>query len=197
MTTTPAPEQFTPRHAHDPSTPPDVLALIAEHRPDLRALVAANPSTGEPVLAWLETLRDVGVSTALKARPRVAVEKVADAPEDEPLPAGRPLPAWLFDDADDVGAGTALASGVVAPVSMPELPIQQAARALDARERRDSERGWYPGLAQRATVPAGAPVAIAPPDRRTLLPWFVGAAGLVAALAASVFLGLSLATVGG
>ena len=42
-----AADQYSSYDASNPSTPPEALAQIAEHRPELRALVAANPSTPE------------------------------------------------------------------------------------------------------------------------------------------------------
>jgi len=63
-----AAEQYSSYDASNPSTPAEVLALIAEHRPELRALVAANPSTSEPTAQWLAGLGDVAVDAALRRR---------------------------------------------------------------------------------------------------------------------------------
>lgn len=63
-----AADQYSSYDASSPATPPEVLALIAEHRPELRALVAANPSTPEPTAAWLGGLGDVAVDAALRRR---------------------------------------------------------------------------------------------------------------------------------
>ena len=63
-----APDQYSAYDASNPATAPAVLAQIAEHRPELRALVAANPSTPEPVAQWLGGLGDVAVDAALRRR---------------------------------------------------------------------------------------------------------------------------------
>ncbi|MFH5821634.1 hypothetical protein [Georgenia sp. AZ-5] len=64
----PAPEEYTAYEAGDPGTAPQVLAQIAEHRPDLRPLVAANPATPPAVLDLLAGLGDVAVDAALAGR---------------------------------------------------------------------------------------------------------------------------------
>ncbi|WP_043500431.1 hypothetical protein [Georgenia sp. SUBG003] len=62
-------DQYSSYDASNPSTPPEALAEIAAHRPELRALVAANPSTPEPTAQWLVGLGDVAVDAALRRRP--------------------------------------------------------------------------------------------------------------------------------
>ncbi|PFG40072.1 hypothetical protein ATJ97_2592 [Georgenia soli] len=63
-----AADQYSSYDASHPSTRPEVLAEIAQHRPELRALVAANPSTPEPTAQWLAGLGDVAVDAALRRR---------------------------------------------------------------------------------------------------------------------------------
>lgn len=62
------PEDFSAYDAADPGTQPAELARMAELRPDLRVLVAANPSTPPEVLASLGALGDVAVDAALRRR---------------------------------------------------------------------------------------------------------------------------------
>ncbi|GAA1624256.1 variant leucine-rich repeat-containing protein [Georgenia ruanii] len=64
----PAPEQLTAYDASNPASTPGLLAQIAEHRPDLRPLVAANPATPADVLDRLARLGDVAVNAALARR---------------------------------------------------------------------------------------------------------------------------------
>ncbi len=61
-------EQFSAYEASQPGTDPEVLARIVDARPDLRPLVAANPSTPRPVLERLAALGDVAVDAALARR---------------------------------------------------------------------------------------------------------------------------------
>ncbi|MFC7403550.1 hypothetical protein [Georgenia alba] len=62
------PDQFSAFEASNPQTPPEVLGQIAQQRPDLRALVAANPSTPDSVVQWLGSLGDVAVDAAIQNR---------------------------------------------------------------------------------------------------------------------------------
>lgn len=66
----PAPETVHPRAAEaaSPETPVQALFEIASNIPELRAAVAANPSTYPDLLTWLGTLGDPAVDAALKAR---------------------------------------------------------------------------------------------------------------------------------
>ena len=59
--------------ALDPSTDPQILAAIVQHRPDLRAAVAMNPATYSALLAWLGDLSDPVVAAALAARTRTTL----------------------------------------------------------------------------------------------------------------------------
>ena len=54
--------------AADPSTPLHELMRIAEEKEDLRATIAANPSTYPDLLTWLGTLGDPQVDAALASR---------------------------------------------------------------------------------------------------------------------------------
>ena len=59
---------FTAAQASDPGTDLAVLAQIAQDAPELRAHLAANPSTYPDLLGWLGSLNDPGVNAALAAR---------------------------------------------------------------------------------------------------------------------------------
>ncbi|RIJ77500.1 hypothetical protein D1871_07180 [Nakamurella silvestris] len=56
------------RAAADPATPGTLLMELAGGRPDLRVLIAENPSTYPDLLDWLETLGDADVARALARR---------------------------------------------------------------------------------------------------------------------------------
>jgi len=60
---------FTAAQAADPATDLAVLAAIVERAPELRPLVAANPSAYPDLLAWLAQLHDPAVDAALASRP--------------------------------------------------------------------------------------------------------------------------------
>lgn len=65
---TPATSGFTAAQALDPNTPGAVLAQIVQDTPELRAQVAANPSTYPALLGWLAQLGDPEVDAALRSR---------------------------------------------------------------------------------------------------------------------------------
>lgn len=54
--------------AADPSTPGAVLQQIAADHPDLRVVIAANPSTYPALLEWLGALGDPAVDEVLQSR---------------------------------------------------------------------------------------------------------------------------------
>ena len=56
------------RVASDSATEPEVLAAIAQHRPELRVFVARNPSAYPELLTWLVTFGDAAVGAAVAAR---------------------------------------------------------------------------------------------------------------------------------
>jgi hypothetical protein len=62
------PHGFTAAQAADPATDLAVLAAIVEQAPELRPLVAANPSAYPDLLAWLAQLHDPAVDAALASR---------------------------------------------------------------------------------------------------------------------------------
>ncbi len=80
---------YTPDQARDATTPAEVLALIVEHRPDLRPDVAANPSTYPALLDWLAALGDPAVDAALQSRGQAQ----ASPPPPPPPPVAPAAPA--------------------------------------------------------------------------------------------------------
>lgn len=64
-----------PRQAADPATPLETLAELAHRHPELRAIIAANPSTYPDLLEWLGTLGDPEVDAALRARLGAATDR--------------------------------------------------------------------------------------------------------------------------
>ena len=54
--------------AADPATPLSRLQELAEHRPETRAAIAANPSTYPGLLEWLSELGDPEIDAAIAAR---------------------------------------------------------------------------------------------------------------------------------
>ena len=67
-TSAPSVSGFTAAQALDPATPGAVLAQIVQDAPELRAQVAANPSTYPALLGWLGQLGDPEVDAALRNR---------------------------------------------------------------------------------------------------------------------------------
>ena len=65
------------RVALDPQTPPEVLAGIAQARPELRVFVAMNPSAYPGLVQWLARLGDPAVDAAVAARAPVPAEPSA------------------------------------------------------------------------------------------------------------------------
>ncbi|SDS39945.1 hypothetical protein SAMN04489860_1463 [Paraoerskovia marina] len=59
---------FSAAEAGDPSTPLETLARIAAESPDLRPVIAENPSTYPALLDWLDRLGDPAVDAALARR---------------------------------------------------------------------------------------------------------------------------------
>lgn len=62
------PALYTAAQASDPGTPGQVLADVAALRPDLRPVVATNPSAYPGLLSWLGELGEPAVDSALRAR---------------------------------------------------------------------------------------------------------------------------------
>ncbi|MEI4747631.1 RDD family protein [Rhodococcus erythropolis] len=96
--------------AADPRTPAAVLFEIASSSPELRPAIAANPSTYDDLVTWLEALGDPAVDAALDRR----AAGQFGLPEPEPEPDRVPVP-------------------VPAPVPVPVQPSRRALEAADPR----------------------------------------------------------------
>ncbi|NHP17542.1 hypothetical protein G8767_28780 [Rhodococcus sp. IC4_135] len=70
--------------AADPRTPAAVLFAIASSSPELRPAIAANPSTYDDLVTWLEALGDPAVDAALDRRAAGQFGLVGHEPEPEP-----------------------------------------------------------------------------------------------------------------
>lgn len=100
--------------ASSPSTPANELARIAQSRPDLHPLIAANPSAYPELLDWLAHSDDPAVHAALTARntpsPAPTVPPPSATPASSagtPTPAGAPTPASPLGAAPFVGTPVA------------------------------------------------------------------------------------------
>ncbi|MBO8146602.1 RDD family protein [Rhodococcus erythropolis] len=70
--------------AADPRTPAAVLFEIASSSPELRPAIAANPSTYDDLVTWLEALGDPAVDAALDRRAAGQFGLLGPEPEPEP-----------------------------------------------------------------------------------------------------------------
>lgn len=77
------PEHVTPAQAADPATPQQLLADVAAARPDLRPVVAANPSAYPALLQWLAALGEPAVDEALRRR-AAGAQAGSATPDDGP-----------------------------------------------------------------------------------------------------------------
>lgn len=100
--------------AMDPATSPETLYNLAITHPELRELIAGNPSTYPALLEWLAGLGDPAVNAALALRgastaqpsagaPGVEVEEVAVEEATVVLPES--AVAGQVEDATEIGAG--------------------------------------------------------------------------------------------
>ncbi|KAE8762754.1 hypothetical protein [Georgenia thermotolerans] len=174
----PAPEQLTAYDASNPASPPGLLAQIAEHRPDLRPLVAANPATSSDVLARLAGLGDVAVDAALarRAQPGPAVSQPFAAPGGS-APAGAggfapPAPAdFAAPGASGYGAPAATPYGSPAPgLGMPATMgyAGPGGPTLNSYAAAPGAGGYGPGGY------ATAPGSWGPAPKRSRTPMIVG-----------------------
>jgi hypothetical protein len=178
--------------AADPATDLGELARLAHEHPELRAVVAANPSTYEGLLEWLGQFGDPAVDAALARRrategPAVvtaavpAVPASPDAPWHEPT---RDLPLrWAnYTLRYGIGLGVLLAAHVARVLVTGEgLDLGTAAVIL------------LVGLAGIAVMPAtiarrGIAAAIAVASMLAGLEWVLGGLVLVGTLAAWLLL---------
>ncbi|MCQ4147175.1 MULTISPECIES: DUF7937 domain-containing protein [Rhodococcus] len=96
--------------AADPRTPAAVLFEIASSSPELRPAIAANPSTYDDLVTWLEALGDPAVDAALDRRAAGQFGLPEPEPEPGPGPGRVPVPA--------------------------PVPVQSSRRALEAADPR-------------------------------------------------------------
>lgn len=90
------------QEASDPATPLTRLHELAQERPDLRPLLAANPSTYPALLEWLARLGDPRVDAALRVRAGLGGPPADWRPVEPPAAAAGPTgepprgeAAWL------------------------------------------------------------------------------------------------------
>ena len=175
--------------AADPATDLGELARLAHEHPELRAIVAANPSTYEGLLDWLGEFGDPEVDAALARRRATVAPAVAptaapaapDAPWHEPT---RDLPLrWAnYTLRYGIGLGVLLAAHVARVLFTGEgLDLGTAAVIL------------LVGLAGIAVMPAtiarrGVAAAIAVASMLAGLEWVLGGLVLVGTLAAWLLL---------
>jgi hypothetical protein len=171
------PSQFTAQQASDPATPAEVLAAIAEHRPDLRSAVAANPAAYPGLLEWLGQLGDPAVDAALAARgsePAAAEPAPAEPAPAEPAPAEPVAPAGEPGFAAP-GYVPPAATGYEPPVA-PEPSATPAYGTSEAYPPAGGAPGPYgappPGVPY-GVPPGGGPGAPygGPPPKKKSLAW--------------------------
>lgn len=79
--------------AHDPNATPEQLSQVAEHHPDLDAVVAAHPNAYSDLLDWLAQYGSEAAQQTVAAR-RAAQDPEPTTPTATPeSPAGDPTPA--------------------------------------------------------------------------------------------------------
>ena len=124
--------------ARNPATDPETLRQIAFHYPELRPVVAANPSAYEGLLDWLGALNDPEINTALQQRD----QSQSDRTEVIPAASGEPSGAPIFAPAEP----------------RPGLSAQDAVNAQVAQSSASPLAGWEtPAHGVGATVPATQP----------------------------------------
>ncbi len=96
------------------STDLELLSLIAQRRPDLRAAVAANPATYEGLLQWLARLNDPAINNALANRAVASPpNQIADS-----QPTAPPVQETIRPNQTGQQAG-------YPPADQPSIPEQQ------------------------------------------------------------------------
>ena len=102
--------------AADPRTPAAVLFEIASSSPELRPAIAANPSTYDDLVTWLEALGDPAVDAALDRRTAGQFGLVGHEPDPEPA-------TEMFISS----APESRSSGAPVHSAVPQLPVPQLA----------------------------------------------------------------------
>ncbi|GAA4427483.1 hypothetical protein GCM10023169_27540 [Georgenia halophila] len=180
------PEQFSAFHASNPGTAPEVLGQIAQQRPDLRALVAANPSTPDSVAQWLSGLGDVAINAALRRR----------SARSYPANPAEPFAAR----AEDPGAGPAH-SWAQTPGSALPNPYGQQPQPQPPGYGQPNPYGPPPQQPQQPDQLYGQPNPYGPtgygptapwdpgPVKRSPVKWIVGGAAVVVVVIGAIVLG--------
>ncbi len=139
---------------------------LAEHRPEIRALVLVNPLVDPPAQSYLDVLRgllDSGVEVGPAVGSDIAKQGVAEVSY-----AGSPLaPALsLFEGVDEVAAGLARITCPVLLLSSRQDHVvpSSSGDALEAGVSGPIERVWLEGSYHVATLDHDAPEI----ERRTL-----------------------------
>jgi hypothetical protein len=177
--------QYTAQQASDPATPAEVLAAIAEHRPDLRPYVAANPTAYPGLLDWLGNLGDPAVDAALQARggaalaaepptaplaPEPPTTPAAPAPEGFAAPGYQPPAAAA--GAAGAAAGAAYGAGAApGAYPAPETPAYGTPQAPGAYGAPPAGGGYAPPPGGPYGGPPGSPYGApmgGPPKKRSL-----------------------------
>ncbi|UNX54701.1 hypothetical protein MF406_17790 [Georgenia sp. TF02-10] len=147
------------RQAADPATPLTTLQHLAQHHPELRPAIAANPSTYPALLEWLGDLGVPEVDAALAARraPQgsVTVERIPTAErlrrqaEAGRAQRGRPVSRGASPAAGSVAAGTTAAQ----PASAQQTSAPPTAAGTDSAQPAPSvaPAGATPGQGVAAT----------------------------------------------
>lgn len=153
------------RQAADPSTPLVVLQLLARDHPELRATLAANPSTYPALLEWLGALGMPDVDAALRARAD------AEATREEPAEPASDEPAGTAADTAVLTTGRAATRDehptVVRPVAWPTAPSREDAAPAhgptDDAGPAPFDRALAAEVAAAETARAEAPTVAHPP----------------------------------
>jgi hypothetical protein len=153
--------------AADPATPLTRLQELAEHHPETRAVIAANPSTYPGLLEWLSELGDPEIDGAIAARRARTAGVDPSAPSEAPV--RRPT-AERF-----AGAGAGAAATQRPAETTAETPATRAAGPARPVTPTD-------GSAVVTRTPDAPPNEVQPERRST--PW----AGILAVAAALVVL---------
>ena len=152
-------------NAANPGSDPLLLARLAEERPDLRSVLAGNPSTPVYILEWLHSLRDPEIDRALAANRTAVIMGIV-----------RPT------------AGSTLAPPVGTPMAPPTGAVPADA-VIPTAPPTEMIGGTPPTVVPEPVRAAALPTVPPPeaPHRRTI--------GLLAAIVPLLFLGGCLAAI--
>ena len=102
--------------AADPRTPAAVLFEIASSSPELRPAIAANPSTYDDLVTWLEALGDPAVDAALDRRAAGQFGLLGPEPE----PATEPATETFISNAPESRSGSGPVQLAAPPPAVPQ-----------------------------------------------------------------------------